>query len=269
MVVDGVARFGTMLANMVVKANELYNRAVDVVRPIINWIDANQDMFRLIREYIEAREEAQKVLRGYKWFLTPSISEKFVAELIVAAHQKGHKRGSVSRLYVRYFTTKRCANLRAMLDIWGSNSLFEPRMKILRDTVSTVSRLYGTSVNVSNVVLPTLISQIDGIQTNYMLSKGFTVQRGKWKDPQGKQMPDFEGAWSTAIDTRSLDLFSLGMANEVFLDVLFQKAYPGQPLQSPFTFSRHKIMHGEYTNYGRMENVIRAFLTLDFLCYLQ
>lgn len=34
------------------------------------------------------------------------------------------------------------------------------------------------------------------------------------------------------------------------------------------TFNRHKIMHGEYLKYGRIDNTIRAFLILDFLATL-
>jgi len=60
----------------------------------------------------------------------------------------------------------------------------------------------------------------------------------------------------------------LDLANDIFLNILFQRAQPGQPLETPFTFSRHKIMHGEYLRYGRIDNTIRAFLILDFLATL-
>jgi len=55
------------------------------------------------------------------------------------------------------------------------------------------------------------------------------------------------------------------LANEVFLNILFQGSQRGEPLKTPFTFNRHKIMHGEYVKYGRIDNTIRAFLILDFL----
>ena len=60
----------------------------------------------------------------------------------------------------------------------------------------------------------------------------------------------------------------LDLANEIFLNILFQIAYPGKPLKTPFTFNRHKIIHGEYLKYGRIDNTIRAFLILDFLATL-
>ena len=71
-------------------------------------------------------------------------------------------------------------------------------------------------------------------------------------------------------DFRSItesDIYSdvSGLANDILLDFLFQNAYPGLPLEMPFTFNRHKILHGEITKYGRFDNTLRAFLILDFL----
>lgn len=50
--------------------------------------------------------------------------------------------------------------------------------------------------------------------------------------------------------------------------VICQKSQIGKPLEAPFTFSRHKILHGGYVKYGRIDNTIRAFLVLDFLASL-
>jgi len=66
-------------------------------------------------------------------------------------------------------------------------------------------------------------------------------------------------------------------------DYLFSQAFPyGQsnPVKKNeipqkvkyrpfFQFSRHKIMHGEDLQFGTIDNVIRAFLLLDFLANLK
>lgn len=55
--------------------------------------------------------------------------------------------------------------------------------------------------------------------------------------------------------------------NDVFLDILFQKAYHGEKCTS-LHFSRHKILHGEITNYGQKDFTVRCFMILDFLSEL-
>jgi len=54
-------------------------------------------------------------------------------------------------------------------------------------------------------------------------------------------------------------------AMDLALHVLFKKATPGELDVSPLVFNRHKILHGECTDYGTVENVTRALLVLDFL----
>jgi len=60
------------------------------------------------------------------------------------------------------------------------------------------------------------------------------------------------------------DVFS-SITNDIILDVLFAKVYPGESIKTPINFSRHKIMHDEWLDYGTKYNVIRTFLILDFL----
>jgi len=127
-------------------------------------------------------------------------------------------------------------------------------MKIFRDCISAL-RSARSGSNPSNLVLPTLIAQIDGIKTEFMKQKGLSdeqIQRN-WK------------AW-LKCQTSSQRLLSA--ANDVLVSILFQKSLPGKPLEIPFTFSRHKIMHGEQYRYGRIDNTMRAFLILDFLAAL-
>jgi hypothetical protein len=47
-------------------------------------------------------------------------------------------------------------------------------MKILMDCLHTLKCLQGSHTNASNVIIPTLISQIDGILSDYLSSKGMS-----------------------------------------------------------------------------------------------
>jgi hypothetical protein len=131
------------------------------------------------------------------------------------------------------------------------------------DCVSIVKMASKEGVNGANVVLPTLLTHIDGILTDYLDSKGVP-----WKS-----------LYDDRIDTKTKRITRIGrktqfkkispqvlpepfndLAISIFLDILFQKSIPGQPLESKFGFSRHKIIHGENTNYGRKDYLVRAFM---------
>lgn len=75
--------------------------------------------------------------------------------------------------------------------------------------------------------------------------------------------------YTSAVNQNIMTESMLELTNYIFFEVLFQSAYHDQPLGNPYTFSRHKIMHGEFLTYGRKDNVIRAFLILDFLAALK
>ena len=57
------------------------------------------------------------------------------------------------------------------------------------------------------------------------------------------------------------------LANDIFLNILFQRSQKGKPLATPFSFNRHKIIHGESIKYGRKDYLIRAFMVLDLLAH--
>jgi len=202
-------------------------------------------------QYKIAEEEAIQILRKYKWFITPSLPFDFVFEAIRIGRRKGNQRKTMNRLFIEYFSSDNFRNLENLVEEWKANDLFDPRMKIFRDCVC-VMRNAKAGYNPSNIVLPSLIAQIDGIRIEFMNRNGlsFRAEENVWKGWFKGQIPN----------QKLLDL-----ANDIFLNILFQRAQPGKPLENPFTFSRHKIMHGEYLRYGRIDNTIRAFLILDFL----
>ena len=140
-------------------------------------------------------------------------------------------------------------------------------MKIFRSCVKTLKRAKPKD-NPSNVVIPVLIAQIDGIMNEIIKKYNITY------DQQNKVHIDIFGNQSKSQKEAERKL--IGYLNQyspegqyLLLEVLFQKAYPGQSLDIPTTFSRHKILHGEDINYGRKTHTIRAFLILYFLHYLE
>lgn len=233
--------------------SDIVNQILDTAKPSAGLAKRFEE---LSEKFKVTEEEAVKILNKYKWPVSSSMPLSFLFEVIEIGRQKGNQRGAINKLFVDYFSANDFEQLSELIEAWRSNPVFEPRMKIFRDCVVALKQA-NDRYNASNIVLPTLIAQIDGILTDYMEQKEVGRNR-KWKS-------EFRALTANQYFS---DSFS-DLASDILLDLLFQKAIPGQPLEVPFTFSRHKIMHGEYTRYGRIDNTLRAFLILDFLSGLQ
>lgn len=255
--------------------NSTANLLSNVLGPQINtwnhWADVNKQLFnetfeqwdKFEKRYKIARAEAISALKKYKWFMTPSLPIDFVFSAVKIGRRSGNQRRMMNILFVEYFSEDNFVNLRELLDVWASKNVFDHRMKIFRDCVSVITQS-DKKTNPSNLVIPTLIAQIDGIQREFMASNGIIFKKkGGLKDSRGHGVK-----WRSWYENLTSDGELLDSANDIFLNILFQDADHGKPLKTPYTFSRHKIMHGEYYRYGRFDNTIRAFLILDFFAAL-
>lgn len=221
--------------------------------------------------------EINDILKKYHWFIAPSMPES-LARTVKEIHYSGsHQRKNMNQLFIQYISGNDYKNLKIMMAEWKENPLFVPRMAIIKSALD-VLRTARSSHNPSNVVIPTLITQIDGIICDLIIDRGISPKNGHFFDSNGKRtnsenilknlisIQDVGGDDEQAIS----ELLGYGIEADTFLllDVLFQKSLRGQSLNRPTSFSRHKILHGEFTRYGRMENTVRAFMILDYLAYL-
>lgn len=246
----------------------------EAIKPQINlwqeWTQRNRRLFEGFNSYWKSfhdkykitEQEAIRVLKKYKWFVSPSLPIAFVFEVVKIGRKKGNHRGEINRLFVEYVRSNNYEELNALVNNWQSNNILKPRLKIFRDCIDGL-RNASSGSNPSNFVLPTLIAQIDGILQEYMEKHGCVKER-KWKDSSGNEI-DWKDFYRNITPNQDLD----ELANEIFMNILFQRSQRGIALDTPFTFNRHKIMHGEYLRYGRIDNTIRAFLVLDFLASLK
>ena len=114
-------------------------------------------------------------------------------------------------------------------------------------------------VNITNVVLPTLIVQAEGIlkdKTNFWNlknEKGYKKLKTSYKNNSSKILPQ--------------DLQNL--IDDIVIDYLFQDSRTGVPLKNPFQFNRHKIIHGEVKKYGRKNYLVRIILLIDCFATLK
>lgn len=222
------------------------------------------------KRYKIAEKEAVQILQKYKWFISPSMPTDFIFDVVQAGKKKGRRDKAINKIFMNHYSNNNWQNLEAMVYDWKNKPLPKKRIKILLDCVQTVKIGSSNKINVANVVLPTLITQIDGVLTDYLDNKGIGwdcayddfLQKGKVKKKGRKSQ--FQKNWTKTLSTKLDDL-----ANDIFLNILFQRSQKGKPLKTPFNFNRHKIIHGENFKYGRKDYMIRAFLILDFLAHLK
>jgi hypothetical protein len=252
-----------------------YSTMADIISkslaPQINtwakWAEQNRRLFETTQnvwakyqaEYRIAEKDAAKVLRKYKWFISPSIPISLIFQVYKLDKKDGRQDKAVNQLFIRYFEADDWQALEYIASGWSKSPFFKSRYKIIVDCVLTVKSGSKASINVSNVVLPTLIIQIDGILNDYMRAKGLSYigYNGRNTVLQTNPLPV------------SLPAALEDVASEVFLNILFQRSQTGQPLATPYNFNRHKILHAEKTAYGRKDYLIRAFMVLDLLASLR
>lgn len=241
------------------------------------WAEQNQSVFQNIgkqwadfqKKYKIAEDKAVGILQKYKWFISPSMPIDFIFEVVQLGQKKGRQDKAINKLFVDYFSKNNWGNLEILIVEWDKNTIIKKRIKIIKDCLQTLKET-NNKANTVNVVLPTIVAQIDGFLTDYLDSKSISydcayddfIQNGKVKKKGRKSQ--FKQNNSKAL-TSGLD----DLANDIFLNILFQKSQKGKPLKTPFNFNRHKIMHGENIKYGRKDYLIRAFLLIDFLVSLK
>lgn len=270
---------GTGFVNNVISELVSKNFISKIIIPQIDfyqyWLQANPKIFdnlisplKIAYASLERRQTTiQKInitLKEYNWFYSFSLPDECYGEILTIVQDGNDVEQKIDLVFIRYFSTNDYENLHEMINEWDRNSIFKPRMEIIRDCVQTL-RNGKSGYNPSNVVLPVLIAQIDGILMDFIKKHGFSYDKHKrkWKSPSG-QILDLKNAYkSVETEFESVSDFS----NDLLLNVLFQQAFHGDDLKNLPSFSRHKILHGESVTYGKLENVIRAFLILDFLSY--
>ena len=199
-----------------------------------------------------------RALARHGWFLSPSMPLNFAVKATRLAFAKDVTGCQLTKLFMNYVASDGWSNAASQAQVWGNPGLLRDSVHILR---ACVEALRSTTPQTGPlVVLPTLIAQIDGALSELALAMGLARNGQHWVDDTRKHQR--REVW---LAERLKGPLSHEPAMDLVLHVLFKKATPGEPDVSPLVFNRHKILHGECTDYGTVENVKRALLVLDFL----
>lgn len=259
----------TMILNAIQPQISFWNDWLNNNRQIFKFYEDSNAFWKNVRKrYNISKKKALTCIKKYNWFISPSMDPSIVYNIVsVCKSDSKSKWGDINHVFYDYFLEDDCEKLNLFVDNWSSNPIFEGRMKIIRDCVEIIKN-HPKNVNFSNLVVPVLISQIDGIQMEFMNQRGLKVDKKKVVcDFEGNRKKDEHGQnikhRQYIRELTSNDEF-LDAMNDVFLDVLFQHTERGEDHKTSIKFSRHKIMHGEHFTYGRKYNAIRCFMILDF-----
>jgi hypothetical protein len=196
-----------------------------------------------------------------------------VVPIVKIGKEPGDQTAAIDRWFIDHFSEEDFANLALMIEDWRAIPIFEERMTFFRDALGSLRHAAG-NYNPANLMIPMLIAQIDGIQTEFMLRSGLLPANKialKWRDKAGNIYKKDKGkqlffAKETKAQPMFLSAELKSLASDYVFDELFAEAYPLE--DAPSDFNRHKIQHGQALDYGTMANVIRAFLILDILAHL-
>lgn len=258
-----------MILNAIQPQISFWNDWLNNNRQIFKFYEDSNAFWKNVRKHYNiSKKKALTCIKKYNWFISPSMDPSIVYNIVsVCKSDSKSKWGDINHVFYDYFLEDDCEKLNLFVDNWSSNPIFEGRMKIIRDCVEIIKN-HPKNVNFSNLVVPVLISQIDGIQMEFMNQRGLKVDKKKVVcDFEGNRKKDEHGQnikhRQYIRELTSNDEF-LDAMNDVFLDVLFQHTERGEDHKTSIKFSRHKIMHGEHFTYGRKYNAIRCFMIRFF-----
>lgn len=232
------------------------------------WIENQSGMFDEMRrnweqfeiEYRIKEKVAVRILRKYKWFICPSMPAYAINYILQIAKKRDRKDSEINHLFIDYFSRDNWKNLELMVNGWKDSILLKKRLGVIKNCVHALQNPSTNKYNSVIVILPTLISQIDGIIQDIN-------DKAKAYDSRNTNCNKWQDRFRHIVIAEQMGAME-ELTCDILLNVLFQHSQRGKPLGTPFNFNRHKILHGEIVNYGRKDYLIRAFMVLDFLAFL-
>lgn len=184
----------------------------------------------------------------------------------------------ISNYFMDRYSANNFSNIEHFFSEWEENPIFNKRMPIFLDCLFAL-KISNGSFNPSNLVVPVLLSQIDGIigETLESIGAHYDTKKKVWILPQKEPHETNKGrndkAFGTLIKNKRTrsgktylgNLIHTNSRYELILNGIFQESIHGIPVKEPFILSRNKILHGEDTNYGTNQNALKLFVFLDSL----
>lgn len=222
-----------------IKIPDLYIPKISRIAETINSFQNN------IKKICTSMDEISSILAEYNYLLPLTLPFGVYSDLLEYLNntkESANREKEMDNLLLKLFSYKKWEMASEIVSKLNNNDKINTkRIVILKDCIKVLKR--NSRKTAANTILPVLIAQIDGI----------------WVDILGSKDKD---KLKNTIKNMKNDKYA-NPARELLVDILFQYTRTAIPVKSDFC--RNKILHGEEVEYGSINNVIRAFLIIEFL----
>lgn len=222
-----------------IKIPDLYIPKISRIAETINSFQNN------IKKICTSMDEISSILAEYNYLLPLTLPLGVYSDLLEYLNntkESANREKEIDNLLLKLFSYKKWEMASEIVSKLNNNDKINTkRIVILEDCIKVLKR--NSRKTAANTILPVLIAQIDGI----------------WVDILGSKNKD---KLKNTIKNMKNDKYA-NPARELLVDILFQYTRTAIPVKSDFC--RNKILHGEEVEYGSINNVIRAFLIIEFL----
>lgn len=248
------------------------------IEKIISYTNSHIDIFNVWNIYVSEIEKKEKkifpILKSYNWLISPTLPSDF-AVLLVKSKPKGNWTiKKVNNFYISFFSENNWSILGSFYNNWKNKKLLKSRCDVIKNIFLTVQK-QPKDVNIYYSVIPAIIAQINGFIMDYLEDNGikWDLKQKHWDNCKSGKKNKKSTNWKEFIG-KDIDLSVLSdkydeIFQNILLNVLFEKAFRGEMLSNKYFLNRHKIMHGEFTDYAGEEHFIRLVLLFDFLVNLK
>lgn len=223
----------------IIKIPDLYIPKISRIAETINSFQNN------IKKICTSMDEISSILAEYNYLLPLTLPLGVYSDLLEYLNntkESANREKEIDNLLLKLFSYKKWEMSSEIVSKLNNNDKINTkRIVILEDCIKVLKR--NSRKTAANTILPVLIAQIDGI----------------WVDILGSKDKD---KLKNTIKNMKNDKYA-NPARELLVDILFQYTRTAIPVKSDFC--RNKILHGEEVEYGSINNVIRAFLIIEFL----
>ena len=172
-------QLNSWVKNLKLNSSIINNVITPQVKIWENWTQKNKTVFnnfnqnwrRFAETYNITVEEAINILKDYQWFITPSLPPKFIFEIVKIGRKIGNQRIPINNHFFEYYSSNNFVNLENLVNKWESDNIFRYKRIDIIKTCFSILKNNENNVNTSFVIIPTLIPQIDAIQTQIYEAK--------------------------------------------------------------------------------------------------
>ena len=222
-----------------IKIPDLYIPKISRIAETINSFQNN------IKKICTSMDKISSILAEYNYLLPLTLPLGVYSDLLEYLNntkESANREKEIDNLLLKLFSYKKWEMASEIVSKLNNNDKINTkRIVILEDCIKVLKR--NSRKTAANTILPVLIAQIDDI----------------WVDILGSKDKD---KLKNTIKNMKNDKYA-NPARELLVDILFQYTRTAIPVKSDFC--RNKILHGEEVEYGSINNVIRAFLIIEFL----